>query len=366
MRTVCWRVPTWSPDLASVRYRAVIPALHLASRGVTSTFSSHSSSALDSAPDAVVFAKAYGESDVGQAREAARAGIPVLLDVCDNVFAPGYQAHSPENMRSIAEVASAIVTTGEALADVLHGELGAGLRVEVVPDPIETEDDVRRAVKMLRSWQLRALRHGPSEAPRALVGSLRRLAPALLRSTSRHHESGLPQVLWFGNAGSVEPRFGVVNLADIGDQLVSAAREVPFRLLVVSSSRKAYRDYIQPLPLDTAYARWDRMLIFRHLRESAVVILPNSRDAFSICKSANRATLALSHGVPVVATRIPSLDPLAGCLIFDDFHTGVVTYLREHELAAEHVRQGGAVIEREFQPGVVAEGWLRILDKVRR
>jgi glycosyltransferase involved in cell wall biosynthesis len=157
-----------------------------------------------------------------------------------------------------------------------------------------------------------------------------------------------------------------VNLADIAGELEEAAREVPFRLLVVTGDRDAYRRQIEPLRLPTEFAPWDRLTIFRHVRESAVVIVPNSRDEFSICKSANRATLALSQGVPVVATRIPSLDPLADCLVFDDFRGGLVTYLRDRELAADHVRQARDVIGREFAPAVVAERWRKTLHTAAR
>src|SRR5688572_22375495 len=126
METVCWRLSAWDPDIASVRYRAAIPARHLADGEVASRFSAATYGVLEpSPPDAVVFVKAFAERDLGLAYEAKRAGVPVLLDVCDNVFASGYRAHSPENLRRMAEVAGGVVTTGPALATVLRAELGA-------------------------------------------------------------------------------------------------------------------------------------------------------------------------------------------------------------------------------------------------
>ena len=368
VQTVCWRLSAWDPDIASVRYRAAIPASRLVDRGVASRFSAASYGVLErSPPDAVVFVKAFGRRDVELARRAADARVPVVLDVCDNVFAAGYRAHSSDNLKRMAEVAAAVVTTGPALADVLRAELGADLPLHVVPDPAETPDDVHAAARIVLQQRLgRALRERRADIPRALAGVVARgLVPAVRRSVPRTETTVLRQVLWFGNAGSVEPRFGIVNLADIGGELEAAAREVPFRLLVITSDRSAYRQHIEPLALETAFAPWDRLTIFHYVRESEVVILPNSRDEFSICKSANRATLTLSQGVPVVATRIPSLDPLAGCVLFDDFQGGVVTYLRHRELAADHVRRAAAVIERGFAPEVVAERWHRTLSAAR-
>jgi glycosyltransferase involved in cell wall biosynthesis len=369
MKTVCWRLSAWDPDIASVRYRAAIPARHLADRGIASRFSAAGYGVLEPAPpDVVVFVKAFGERDVELARQAAAAKVPIVLDVCDNVFAEGYRAHSPENLKRMAEVAAAVVSTGPALADVLRTELRAELPVRVVPDPVETPKDVRAAARIVLQQRFgRALREARADVPRAVAGALwRGLVPALRRSFPTTETTVLPQVLWFGNVGSVEPRFGIVNLADIAADLEAAAREVPFRLLVVTSDRRAYRKHIEPLRLETAFAPWDRLTIFGYLRESEVAILPNSRDEFSICKSANRATLALSQGVPVVATRISSLDPLAGCVLFDDFRGGVLAYLRDRELGAEHVRLAAEVIEREFAPSVVTDRWHEVLGSTSR
>jgi glycosyltransferase involved in cell wall biosynthesis len=341
-----------------VRYRAAIPARGLAARGVQSRFSWGPYGVLGpERPDAVVFVKTFGERDLELAREAAGARVPVLVDVCDNVFAEGYTAHSAENLERMAELASAIVTTGPALADVLRSRLEPP--VHVVPDPVETRGDVRYAERLLRrEWIGRAVRERPQELPLAVAGVVRQ-APRIRRPSARRDE--LPQVLWFGNAGSLQPRFGIANLADIGPELEQAARETPFRLVVVTGDEDAYRREIEPLSLPTRFAHWDRRSIFGHLAESAVVVVPNSRDDFSICKSANRVTLALSQGVPVVATRIPSLESLADCALFDDFRTSVSAYLRDRELAAEHLALAEPVLEREFSAESVAERWLSVL-----
>ena len=92
------------------------------------------------------------------------------------------------------------------------------------------------------------------------------------------------------------------------------------------------------------------------------MVVPNSRDEFSICKSANRVTLALSQGVPVVATRIPSLEPLADCVLFDDFRAGVSAYLEDRKLAAEHLSRAELVLAREYSAEAVAERWLSVLS----
>jgi glycosyltransferase involved in cell wall biosynthesis len=365
VRTVCWRLSAWDPDIASVRYRAAIPAAHLADRGIESRFSAAAYGVLEpDPPDAIVFVKSFADRDVELAREAARAGVPYVLDVCDNVFAEGYRAHSSENLKRMTEQAAAVVTTGAALADVLRNRLGSHLPLHVVPDPVETPGDVRRAAGLVLRQRLgRALARRRADLPRAVAGIVERgLLPAVRRRIARPAKPRVPQVIWFGNSGSVQPRFGIINLADIARDLEQAAREVAFRLLVVTNDRAAYLEHVAPLALESAFAPWDRLTIFGHLRDSSVALVPNSRDEFSICKSANRASLALSQGTAVVATQIPSLAPLADCVYFDDFAGGLATYLQDRELAADHVRRAGDVIKREFSGPVVAECWQKALD----
>jgi glycosyltransferase involved in cell wall biosynthesis len=337
----------------------------LAKHGLTSSFSAEPFGVFDSqGPDTVVFVKAFGARDVVLAREAARRGVSVILDVADNVFATGYRAHSSENLRRMAKVASAVVTTGPALRDVLEAEL-TDCPVHVVPDPVETPEETEAAARMLLAERFRRARHERRrEVPRALAGGIvNGLASSpRLRRPSRRKPRARPQVTWFGNTGSVEPRFGLVNLADIAAEIEAAAHEIPFTLVVVTGDRAAYRRLVEPIGVDSAFQRWDRLGIFRVLRESAVVILPNSRDAFSICKSANRSVLTLSQGTPVVATRIPALDPLDGAMLFDDFRHGILAYLRDPGLAAEHLHRAGAVIQREFASEVIAQAWLAVFD----
>jgi glycosyltransferase involved in cell wall biosynthesis len=96
------------------------------------------------------------------------------------------------------------------------------------------------------------------------------------------------------------------------------------------------------------------------LRDANVVLVPNSLDPFSRCKSANRALLALAHGVPVVATRTRALEPLSPCVIFDDWVGGIERYLEDKELAQAHLRVANDIIQREFSGLALAEEWKRL------
>ncbi len=387
---VVWRLQLDDADIASVRYRCLIPVSHLRSLGVQSRLSWGRFDPLaGDRPAAIVFVKSFRDEDLAIAERAVAEGIPVLLDVCDNVFGADYAGSAAEGLARMARLAAAIVTTGPALAEVLRDRLAPAPPVHEVVDALETVDDVRFGERLL--WRERArngraagakvlARTGAEAAWRELPRLRRAAAPtssalrglAARRPGARGSSPGagdpsapasdLPQVIWYGNAGSVRPRFGIVNLADIGAQLEAAARRTPFRLLVVSSDEAAYRRDIEPLDLPTTYAPWHRRTIAAQLRRSAVALVPNSRDDFSICKSANRAVGALHAGVPVVATRTPALEPFDGSVWFDDFEAGVSGYLADGERARADVARGRALVEASYGGAAVARAWSDVLS----
>jgi glycosyltransferase involved in cell wall biosynthesis len=265
----------------------------------------------------------------------------------------------------MAELASAIVTTGPALSAAVRDGLAPAAPLHEVPDGAETPADVRAGRRRLHAARARV---GPRAVAAAALRSGRRTL-ASTRANARRARPGrrpsdLPRVVWFGNVGSVQPRFGLVNLVDIAGELAAAAHERPFRLLVVSGSEAAYRRDIAPLPLPTEYRPWSAGRIRRDLRGSAVAIVPNSRDPFSVCKSANRVVLALSAGTPVVATDVPALAPLRDSIALDDFAGGLARYLGDPGRAASDVARGRATIQREYAGAAVAARWRNVLAAI--
>ena len=119
----------------------------------------------------------------------------------------------------------------------------------------------------------------------------------------------------------------MITLAECLDSLARINQTLPLRLRVISNNRDMFNEIFEALPFPAEYRAWDPLFVFDQVGSADVCILPNSRDAFSSTKSANRAVLALSLGVPVVATRIPSMEPLQGCVVLDDWDAGLRRYL---------------------------------------
>jgi glycosyltransferase involved in cell wall biosynthesis len=480
---ILWRVTSADPTIASLRYRAAFPALHLAALGYQSRFSNRHEPLPTRDVDAVIFVKAFSQDDLKAAERAHRRRIPIVLDICDNIFVEGYSSFGarPESFRHMASIASAVVTTGSALAGVVRKETGDSRAVMIVPDCAETEAEQEQIRRILYEWQLygrfkrayfrvraqmrehgvlftcahaisqgaawadrlpgrpfryitpvgraifrtsrlgvkharslsktvlrriseeglRWIGRGITRRTRLLVGRLTNVvtkapvATETLLMTNppaqmdvvvsnggkgargdavRQYESGAAPVrknnawertlIWFGNHGASYSHFGLADLADLQPALCKISERHAIRLIVISNSEARYNKLIRPFPFATHYIPWRLGVVEDWLKQSEIALLPNSLDAFNVCKSANRAALALSHGVPVVATRTPALAPLEDCVIFDDWVRGIETYLCNPQLVKRHIADAQVVIEREFSGERIARKWDALLRQV--
>jgi glycosyltransferase involved in cell wall biosynthesis len=346
---------------------------------------------------ALVFVKSFAPADLALAERASAKGVPIVLDLCDHIFIDGYAAKGgarpAEIFVEMARLASAVVTTGTALQAIIQGHIGPHVPVWVVPDGVETVAVVAEAERLcaeavqrqrpgfwglsaasssgydrlnlkgkLRWWLMQAPRQALRQARTALAR--RGLPMAQPQSTAFEPTPDLPVVVWFGNHGAPHAAFGMLDLLPIADALARVAEEVPFELVVVSNHPDKFRQAIAPLPFHTRYVEWSPSVCREALAACRAVLVPNSLDPFSLCKSANRTVTALMAGAPVVATRTSALAPFEGCVVFDDWRTGLLGYLTDPALARRHVDQGQAVIEDHFAHRRIAEGWLQVLTRI--
>ncbi|WP_372616781.1 glycosyltransferase [Falsiroseomonas sp.] len=518
------KVAALRPDMASVWYRGLYPAVHLHALGHrVEVFDAIATAAQLRRFDLVILVKPTTLDDLGFANAARDQGVPVVLDLCDDVFIPGYGGSRGKEAavcRAVAGIAAAVVTTGPVLAAKLRAMVPAGTPVVEIADPVENEADnaavmrafggafaaarrkrglqrlravlrprqrlhalrvrlrPRRRLQAIRAqlgsrrrfhalrarmriawqrlalifvlkprWKLLALhsairprrrimqlrdlcRAAPrailkardipiAEWPRRLPGAVWRRLVYLLGPTPRRaaqsplpapcpaapasrpavpvarppspglppSSSALPPapppvlpampaaaeprpgearrtVIWFGIKGAAHGDFGIRNLALIAPALARVAAEIPLRLLVVSNGEEEFRRVTAGWPFACEYREWSRETILAELDGADVCVIPNSRDAFSIGKSANRHALALSRGVPVVATAIPALQGMEGFMVLDDWEGGLRGYLSDPARAGRDVAAGRAHVQRAFSAGVLARAWDALLQEV--
>lgn len=442
-----WKVSTLNPDLASLRYRALLPILALERFDIQNKIFSRPSRACLTGLDALIIVKSFTLEDYWLAQEAFNMKVPVIFDLCDNIFIDQYSGKkhtSPADIfLLIASLASAIVVTTEPLATIVRTKIGDRIPVHVVPDGIETSSLLKAAKSRLYLPQLKEcfyrlvtnggfvklLRQARGKhnllKTSSLLGISRRLVKSVVKFTHnlpsdavklsqygrrylswrfwaklayRHYDqiraiitrstpklssnvkstplnksdkselkaansSPVQKIVWFGNHGADHAKFGMLDLLYIRESLEKLATEFDIELLVISNNLDKYKKYILPMAIPSRYIEWNADSMAAHLSSADVAVIPNSLDAFSLCKSANRSVLALMHGVPVVATLTPALEKLRGCIGLDDFESNLRRYLANPEAAKSDVLQGQKIIDQLYGQQIIGQLWSDIIDQ---
>lgn len=327
--------------------------------------------------DLVVFSKAFGAVDVAAAQTAHERGVPIALDLCDNIFLPAYGANSKprpaDAFLQMAGVASLITCTTEPMAQLIREHVGRSAQVCVVPDSVEDEALVRQQKALLDvplsapGTARVALKPVVASARIWLMDQFRRLSHRSISNASGisagpgvgDHVTPLTNktIIWFGNHGSEHGDHGLNDILRFQAALESASKAHDAGLLVVSNHRPRFDQLIAPLAMPTQYIEWSPGALAQALQAADVTIVPNSLDAFSIGKSANRSVMSICAGVPVVATPTSALEPLAGAVWTDDPATGLSVYLASPEQAERDVQLGRSLVEKTFSLSAVGRQW---------
>lgn len=437
-----WKVSKLSLQVASVRYRALIPLIAL------NHFQCHSR--IFATPraqylkniDLLILVKPITPSDYSLAQAAASRGIPVIYDLCDNIFIEEYKSRlgsTPSNLflKNMSS-ANAVVVTTTALADVIKSLIPIDKPIYIIPDGIETPDTLREATSIvqrarnrdrvrqfltldkltriighLRSASLRKLAtHKIAQLRQSIKQSYKKLRSNIKQSARHLHwrkllkklykcysmmrlaapaktaflsssvapkpkarylrcnispgagEETFKRILWFGNHGAEHAKFGMLDLLYIRTDIERIAKEFSVELVVVSNSFKKYEEYIKPFAIRTRYVEWSPISIEEEFKQADVVVIPNSLDAFSRCKSANRTVLALSKDIPVVATFSPALLELKKCIKLDNFYEGIKCYLSDQNLKEQHLALAKKLIREQYGQNVIGSKWRSVIDHI--
>lgn len=386
VQLIGWRIAGPRLDQASVRYRALLPALVLEKNGYKNRiFTRPKKFSCLRGLTYLVFVKVFTHDDYLLAAEAVRRKIPVILDLCDNIFIDNYGKKTPgmasQVFRQMATVASVIVVSTEALAEVVQQQIYVPRPIVVVPDGIETKTKFLHMQRLhdsiigkptpkhqgiigrnpqLKKWRDRVF-YALAQQYTLLADWIDRSRGHPVHKTSG---SGAKRVLWFGVHGASYANFGMLDLLEIKDQLESVAKDFPVELVVVSNNRQKFNDAIKPaFTFPTRYVEWSNRILRDELRHTTVVVIPNSKDPFSICKSPNRAILALRNKIPVVATETPATKALSECVVLDEFSSGLRGYFSNADKCRRDVAVAASVIESLYGDAQILSGWKNVLGQ---
>lgn len=345
---------------------------------------------------ALIFVKSFSREDAVLAARARDASVPIILDLCDHIFVEGYregrQALQYSAFESIAAGASIIVTSTDELGKVVAKHLSSSIPVIEIPDQVEEKEMTqmlvggrggwrqnRQMIQRQWSWvwrwvRVRLLTSRMGTFSRKVIFSFRhpKQAICLVRSKQLRgvqeacgSTSAVAQkkVIWFGNDGAPYSGFGIPSIQQVAASLEKIHKDIPLSLTVVSSNRAKYECHVASLPFPSRYKVWDPLSIFDEIASSDLCVLPNPLDDFSRCKSANRAVLALSLGIPVVASWAPALEPLRDCLILDNWEEGIRIYLTDRARAVGDVLRASAIIKQHYSAEVITGLWTSVIEK---
>lgn len=370
---VAWISPQLNYAVASTRYRCYYPAIALEEFNISSEFYRASREVISHLNDldAIVFVKLLDSDSLQLAGLAKDKGVKVFIDLCDNIVVANYpmvaDLQPALRFAAIGAFADAIVVPSPALVESLAPLLRCRTRFSVVPDQIETFASVSAAGKLQEQINRSASPTPLAIIPRALrfaaytgrdpaggIGILKRkiestfrpvmerfnglrapsneLVPAMSSDVGLELEnvSGQPRpksVVWFGNFGAQHSDFGMLALLLAAPALESVCRDIPLQLTVISNRKALFNRAIKQIGVPTRYVEWSAEAVFRELGDADVCLLPFGTDVFSATKSANRVVLALHQGVPVITSRLRSMDPLEGVVVFDDWEAGLRRFL---------------------------------------
>lgn len=421
--TIGWKTSSLNSAIASLRYRALFPLLALEDLGFKNKICTRVTRSFLVDLDVLVIVKSFTLDDYWLAQEASRLGVPVVFDLCDNIFIEEYgrgQYRSPADIfLLISSVASAITVTTQPLADVVKAKVGDTVPVYIIPDGIENdmllsriekslflpkmyryisiplimatvfsarcrdyygqfkndgfELTIRRLLEKIGQLSYKALKFCYRMKAKLFARSVNESLVTKLPSVEKTNEIALPQravakdakkILWFGNHGAAHAKFGMLDLLLIQNELESIANELSVELIVVSNNIEKYNKHILPMAIPSRYIEWSAESMEQHFADADVVVIPSTKDSFSICKSANRTVLAITNGVPVVATLTPALEDLRGAVIFDDFDNGIRQYLTDKVFAKSQVETGKAIIDQLYGQESIGNIWLKVIKSI--
>jgi hypothetical protein len=334
---LAWKPKSPDVNVASVRYRCMIPLRELQSQNFPVELFNPANA--DSYAG-IIFSKCYDIADQQLARVMRSRGSAVVLDLCDNHFynpygLPVYET-ARKNLLEMIGLADLLVCSTPTLADFVAAEAGLGQRPRIVGDPVEFTDT---------AYAQSAPGYDNARAPGKNI-----------------------RLLWFGIHGSPNAPCGMTDLCRVAGFL----REIQVNdggsveLVVCSNSRSEYDRLVRPLDIRSSYIEYNRDRFPELLGEMDGVVLPVSENPFTWAKSHNRLTTALFAGVPVVADSVPSYLEFSAFCTLGDWRDGLREIVFEPREARRKASEGREYILQHWMPCHVADQWREVLSPLVR
>ncbi len=338
----------WTSQLASNRYRAIIPGQELIQRG-------HRVEMLVAAqwrfnpgddglrPDAIIVGKLLSGRDtdrfrsvstylIEQVKRAVSLGVPVLGDFNDDHFDhPLLGSH----WRSLAANVTVCTVGSDAMAQRVRAFTDRP--VVVVGDPIGS----------------------PIFPPRIFSGGsgVTRWVQSLMLGSSTKPRLKL---VWYGNAVNWP------SMSNWAEKLAALAEAQPFVIWVVTSHQDAIERFASDFNMRhhpgamLELVPWGEALQWSVVNDADIVLIPSdTSDPKKSVKTGNRLTDALNAGRFVIASPLPAYSPFGEFVsLTDDPLAAVRRYLSEPDEALAKIKAGQFAAQSRASAQTIAAAWL--------
>lgn len=315
-------------DLASARYRVIIPARFLATRGYQQTFfTTPEEPDIDEyAPhfikqDVIIFSKSFNIYNEQIADLAKQHGVKIIYDICDNHFESHNLAKHYKNMVSLADT---IVVNTSSMAEIIGQHTSR--QAVIVPDPYEGEQ------------------HAPCFHP----------DPKDLN------------LLWFGSHTNLD------SLQAMLPEFVPLSRNIPLKLHIVTTPEVGIEQFCeqfntQELNFQLKFSAWSVEVTQHAIQNTDIVVIPSMSDKRKVVKSPNRLIESLWGGRFVVAYPLPSYQEFSDwAWVNENLPNGITWALQNPTQVVKNIQKGQHHIAQYFSPQRIGSLWEKAIGVNQR
>jgi glycosyltransferase involved in cell wall biosynthesis len=315
-----------SSQLASVRYRVIIPAIELSQQQHTiNIVPIIQNQTVDSLlphikADVVIFSKSFNPINEILAQHVKTRGTKIIFDICDNHFE---NAKHSRHYKTMVELADKIVANTVQMAEIIA--YYTNKTAFVIADPYE----------------------GPKGIPQ--------FAP----------KGPFLKLLWFGHPVNLDSLQAMIpHLFPLSQQLRLELQIITAPNQGVESACLTFnQQHGQQFRL--RFSAWSLNAVWQGLQETDIVVIPSLLDNRKIVKSHNRLVESLWAGRFVVAQPIPSYQEFSQwAYVNQDMVAGIQWALQNPQKVVQNISQAQNYIANHFSPEVIGKKWQYVLNSL--
>jgi hypothetical protein len=313
---------------ASFRYRAFLPCKYLEQEGWSCEIFKDKNI---EKYKIVIFQKLYDEKSLNLAKTLKNQGIKTIFDLCDNHFY--YQlddlaalTQRTKRLQKMLDLVDAISVSTPELKKLINS------RTDKTPVVIDDAVEIPR-INLLGKGYLK------------------------LKNILAKIPSNSLNLVWYGNAGTENPPYGMIDLARILPSLEKVHQEIPLDLTVISNSEATFKKYFSSARFPVKYYNW-KLLTFPYIfSHHDVCLIPINLNSHTLYKTNNRLILSLLLNVGVIADKIPSYEEFDQFVLFSNWEMNLRKYAFDSILRQRHVEQGKEYILSKYGRNRVICQW---------